>query len=242
MPARSTSEAPVAEKNSSNKVISDQQGKKVKQWTPPEMTPTSGPGLGSQGHRSLLTAEQLEHIQQQAYNEGFELGKKEGFAFGHKEVLATGRQELLTRVEQMEDIISTLETPLKKLDDQIEREVVELIIATVRQLVRREVKTDPEQIIGVVREALSILPVTARNIRLVLHPEDAELVREIYDVNEKEVGWTIVEDPVLERGGCKVLTDISQVDATLESRLTTLVTQLLGGERTRDISQEETDE
>lgn len=232
----------MAEKNSSKKIISDQAGKNVQQWNPPEMTPTSGRGPGADGRRSLLTAEQLEHIHQQAYQEGFELGKKEGFAFGHKEILAAGRHELLQRVEQMEDIISTLEAPLKKLDDQIEREIVELIIATVRQLVRREVKTDPEQIIGVVREALSILPVTARNVRLVLQPEDAELVREIYDVNEKEVGWTIVEDPVMERGGCKVLTDISQVDATLESRLTALVTQLLGGERTRDIAQEETEE
>jgi flagellar assembly protein FliH len=202
---------------------------------------TSGHGFGGEGRGSLLTAEQLEQIQQQAYKEGFELGKKEGFEFGHKEILAAGRQELLKRVDQLDSIISTLEAPLKKLDDQLEREIVELIIATVRQLVRREVKTDPEQIIGVVREALSILPVTARNVRLVLQPEDATLVREIYDVNEKEVGWTIVEDPVMERGGCKVLTDISQVDATLESRLTALVTQLLGGERIRDISEDESE-
>jgi len=43
----------------------------------------------------------------------------------------------------------------------------------VRQLIRREVKLDPGQIVGVVREALGILPISARNIRVVLHPEDA---------------------------------------------------------------------
>ncbi len=231
----------MAEKNLSNKVISGDAGKTAKQWSPPEMGRSSGRGSGIEGRGTLLTTEQVEQIHQHAYKEGFELGKKEGFEFGHKEILAKGREQLLERIEQLEAIISTLETPLKQMDDQIEREIVELIIATVRQLVRREVKTDPEQIIGVVREALSVLPVSARHVRLVLQPEDAELVREIYDVNAKEVGWTIVEDPVMERGGCKVLTDISQVDATLESRLTTLVTQLLGGERTRDVIQDESD-
>ena len=133
-----------------------------------------------------------------------------------------------------EALVSSLDTPLKQLDDQVERELVELVISMVRQLVRREVKADPGHIIGVVREALSILPVSSRNIRVLLHPEDAVLVHQIYEFSETELGWKIVEDPVLARGGCRILTDTSQVDATLESRLATLVAPLLGDERDLD--------
>jgi flagellar assembly protein FliH len=174
-----------------------------------------------------MTAAQLEEMQKQAYQEAYEQGRKEGFEYGHREALEQGRKHL----EQLEALISALDEPLKQMDDQVEQEILELVLATVKQLVRREVKNDPGQIIGVVREALSILPVSSRNVRLVLHPDDAQLVREIYDVSEKEIGWTIVEDPVLEQGGCKVLTEVSQVDATLESRLSTLIAQLMGSER-----------
>jgi flagellar assembly protein FliH len=81
---------------------------------------------------------------------------------------------------------------------------------------------------------MSILPVSSRNISLILHPEDASLVRETYELSESELGWRIVEDPVLARGGCRISTETSQVDATLESRLATLIAPLLGGERDLD--------
>ena len=109
-----------------------------------------------------------------------------------------------------------------------------LVINMVRQLIRREVKLDPGQIVGVVREALGILPVSARSIRVALHPDDAVLVREAYALGEHDQKWQIVEDPVIQRGGCRIHTDTSQVDATLDSRLSSLIAPLLAGERVRD--------
>jgi flagellar assembly protein FliH len=222
------------EKNLS-KVIAGLRSEDVKQWTPPTVAAKGG-GEGGLGRGALMTAEQLEQIQKQAYDEGFEQGKREGFEYGHKEALGEGREIMQGRIERMDALMAALDEPLKQLDDDVENELIDLVIAMVRQLVRREVKTDPGQIVGVVREALNILPVSARNVRLVLHPEDADLIRNIYGLSEAELGWSIMEDPVIERGGCKVLTDISQVDATLESRLTALIAPLLGGER--DIDEE----
>ncbi len=222
------------ERSLSNKVISGSEPGDVQQWTPPAVANSASRG-------SMLTAEQLEQLQKQAFDEGFEEGKKNGFEYGHKEALLNGKRTLQETVERLDGLMSTLNSPFKQLDDQVEREIVELIIATVRQLARREIKADPEQIVGVVREALAILPVSSRNVQLILHPDDAALIREIYAISEKEVGWIIIEDPVLERGGCKVSTDISRVDATLESRLATLVTQLLGGERNQDAIRDEDD-
>lgn len=232
MPARLTLEAAV--EKSSSKIISSEDKAEVKQWYPPEMIRSAKDVTVVEARGSLLTAEQLEQVQSQAYREGFEQGKKDGFEYGHKESLATARSGHIEKAAKMDELLFALNTPFKELDEQVERELISLTISMVRQLVRREVKLDPSQIIGVVREALALLPVSARNVRLVLHPEDAKLVREIFEVSDKDLAWTILEDPVLERGGCKVTTDTSQIDATLESRLVAMITTLLGGDRNRD--------
>jgi flagellar assembly protein FliH len=229
MQVRSVWEAQVA--MSSSKIIDGQHLGAI-QWKAPNMD-----GPLQQGEDVMisgttpLTAQQLEQLQKQAYDEGFQQGKREGFEFGHKEGLEQSKALIQKQVQRLDALMMTFESPLKILDDQVEQSLVELVISMVRQLVRREVKTDPGQIIGVVREALSILPIASRNIRVVLHPEDADFVRKVYEVSDNDIGWEIVEDPVLARGGCRVLTNTSQVDATLESRLATLIAPLLGDER-----------
>jgi flagellar assembly protein FliH len=183
---------------------------------------------------TLPTAAELETIQQEAYTEGYEKGREEGFEFGHREGLNHSRQQIEQSLGQMEGLLDTFSEPLRELDNRVEQELLSLVIAIVKQLVRREVKSDPNLIIGVVREALSILPVAAQNVRLLVHPEDAELIREVYALGETEIGWRLVEDPVIGRGGCKVVTETSQVDATLDSRLNSLIAPLLASTRSVD--------
>jgi len=187
----------------------------------------------------LPTLEQIETIQQQAYEEGLERGRAQGFEHGHREALEQGRKQIAERLQRCDALMRTLDTPFKELDDQVERELLTLVVTMVRQLVRREVRTDPSQIVGVMREALAILPVSARNIRVRLHPEDAEIVRKLYALEPDGQGWKLVEDPVVERGGCRVVSDNSQVDATLESRLHNLIAPLLGGLRSDDTEEDE---
>jgi len=177
----------------------------------------------NKGHQPQMTASDIEQIQLKARQEAYEEGRKEGFEFGQKEI-----QE---KLQQLDQLIQAFQTPFKDLDDQVETEIVDLVISMVRQLVRREVKMDPNHIVGVVREALAILPVSSQGVTLVLNPADAKLIREAFSIAEQEQSWKINEDPVLERGGCKVLADESQIDATLESRLDALIAPLLSDER-----------
>lgn len=227
---------------SSSKPDKDLNGGLVQQWLPPDhnggrvveprtVQPPSAPP----------TAQELEKLQKTAYEEGYAEGRKAGFEFGHKEGLEQSRKDLQGYTDQLDRLLKTFEHPLRELDSQVERELLSLVIAIVRQLVRREVKSDPNLIIGVVREALSILPVNSRNVRLLVHPEDAELIREIYALGDNEVGWQLVEDPVITRGGCKVVTDTSQIDATLDSRLASLIAPLLAGARAVDDQEDETE-
>jgi flagellar assembly protein FliH len=204
----------------------------VNEWMPPHVH-RRGEDAIDDSH-GLLTASQLDELRRAAQKEGFEQGRREGQEYGHREGLEEARNEIKTRLARLDGLLGQLDKPFEQLDQALENEIVTLIISMVRQLIRREVKLDPGQIVGVVREALAILPIAVRNIRVILHPDDAQLVREAYAIGEHEQKWQIVEDPVIQRGGCRIHSDTSQVDATLESRLNSLIAPLLAGERTHD--------
>jgi flagellar assembly protein FliH len=205
----------------------------VQAWQPPDVRMANEPRSARKPSR-VMTAGQLDRLQKAAHDEGFEQGRKEGLEYGHREGLEKGRADVAQRVRRLEGLMNALDKPFDELDGQVEQEIVTLIIAMVRQLLRREVKLDPGQIVGVVREALGVLPVSARNIKVVLHPDDAGLVREAYALGDHDQKWKIIEDPVIQRGGCRIQTDTSQVDATLDSRLNSLIAPLLSGERQHD--------
>jgi flagellar assembly protein FliH len=174
----------------------------------------------------LRTVAQLEALEQQAYDEGFARGREEG--------LKAGADEAVRRVERLDGLLLQLNAPLDELDAIVERELCELTFAIARQVVRREIKTGPGEVIGAVREALAVLPVSFRNVRLHLHPDDAALVREALTPADGEAGWRIVEDPMLTRGGCRVVSDTSRIYARIEKRLGAAINAVLGGERTAD--------
>ncbi len=174
-----------------------------------------------------MTAEKLEAIHKEAHKAGFEQGHREGLEAAQKEIAA--------QMQRFNQIMRALSEPLAAADEQVEQELIALAMAVARQIIRRELQTDPEQVVGVVREAMAELPSSARNIRIFLHPDDASLVREALNTEEDETApWKIVEDMVLTRGGCRIESDTSRVDASVEKRLNTIVAELMGGSRAED--------
>jgi flagellar assembly protein FliH len=67
-----------------------------------------------------------------------------------------------------------------------------------------------------------------------MHPEDAAVVREKLAVTGPDRAWSIVEDPVMTRGGCRVATDTAQIDARLETRIGAVLSSILGDDRARE--------
>ena len=182
-------------------------------WEPPAM---AGGVMQTSNNVSMLTTKQIDRIQRQAYDEGFAHGRNEGLA---------------SVKTPLEAVLRALAEPLAEFDEQAMREIALLIATTARQLVRRELKTNPDEIVAVVRETLSALPVSARHVRVHLQPEDALLVRNALSLSESERHWQIVDDPVLLRGGCRVYAEASQIDASVESRIAAIIAKMLGGER-----------
>lgn len=148
--------------------------------------------------------------------------------------MAQGQKELNKQVESLQSLMATLAMPLPDLDNLVVDELVQLCMVVVKQMVRRELKISPGEVVAVVREALSLLPVAAAEITLELHPEDAKLIRNALLGPETESSWKITEDPLLTRGGCRVLTSTSRIDATVEKRMNSVIAEVMGGERKVD--------
>lgn len=161
-------------------------------------------------------------------------GYAEGFARGHAEGLQAAQNTVKELTGRVEAILAALQQPLAAADEQVIDKLSSLAISVAKRLVRRELSTDRAEIVGVVREALAVLPVGLSNIRLHLHPEDAKLISEMLVPAKGEAAWQIVEDPVITRGGCRISSPTSQVDATVQTRLATVINSMLGGERGED--------
>jgi flagellar assembly protein FliH len=187
-------------------------------------------GLAIQARRAGKTVGELEEVERRAYEEAFEKGRAEGLAAAEKE-MRPQLQELQARIERFDGIVGMLAQPLQQLDAEVEDQLVQLALTVARHLVRRELRIDPAQVIAVIRETVALLPASARDVRVHLHPEDAAVVREKLATPTGERVWTIVEDPVMSRGGCRVSTETAQIDARLETRIGSVVSALLGDER-----------
>ncbi|HHB12232.1 MAG TPA: flagellar assembly protein FliH [Chromatiales bacterium] len=199
----------------------------VRLWSAPPVGETAvDPATGGEEVLPLPTPEEIERIQRQAYEEAYAQGLEAGRQAGEEAVRA--------RAAELAAVLRSLARPLEALDERVESELVHLVVAVARQLIRREIRTDPGHIVAAVREAVGVLPSSDATVHLHLHPEDAHLVREALTGEQDEGLWRIVEDPALTRGGCRVTTEVSQVDATLERRLAAVAAQVLGGERADD--------
>src|SRR5712672_950502 len=124
------------------------------------------------------TVSGLADLQAEAHAEAFAQGLAEG--------REAGRGEVRAQVERLAGMFYDLAKPFEVLNAEVERELLTLAMALARQIVRRELKTDPT---------------------------------------------TIIEDPVMARGGCQITTTTSRIDARLETRLAAILSELMGTER-----------
>lgn len=206
-----------------SKVIPGEKQNTCKPWQAPSFEAASQLTASA----GLRTHEQNEQIKNQAY--------EAGFAQGHKDAMQQAQQQINEKVSCLDAVLNTLESPLQDLDEQVIAELGELAMLVTGHIVRRELKTSPGEVVATIKEALNLLPVATGSIRLELHPEDATTVRDALWGVDAERSWDIVEDPLLTRGGCRVATNTSRIDATVENRLNAAIASVMGSERKLDL-------
>ncbi|MCE3263762.1 MAG: flagellar assembly protein FliH [Pseudoduganella sp.] len=155
-----------------------------------------------------------EEARQQGYDAGFKAGHEEGMAQALDEQRAATEQ-VLAPVRAIADNFSAA---LREADQVISNEVLELALHLAKGMLKTALRVKPELILPIVREAIEYLPVLQQPALLILHPDDAAVVRESIAEELDKGGWRVIDDPTIERGGCKVDTASNQIDATVHAR------------------------
>ncbi len=171
----------------------------------------------------MLTAERLAEIESHARQEGHERGLAEG--------RKAAEREWATQRKRFDQLFANMHPQSAILDDALLEQLGELVLAVARQFIRRELKREPGEVVRVVREAIRALPAVDATIRVHVHPDDAALLQLEAGAEGSERPVRIVEDVTLSRGGARVETDVSSVDATIETRLNAIAANLFGDER-----------
>lgn len=204
----------------SNRFISRDQVERYERWEWNSLG--QGKSNGTQknintpaGDISIQTsALDLEQLQQKAIEEGRVEGYAEGRAIVHAEV------------QRLQTLMQSADERWHQLHETAAAQVLDLALELARHILRHEITVHPEMILPVVREVLETLTDNGSHAQLLLHPSDAQLVREHLIDDLKQGGWKIIEDPRITPGGCRINTNHGEVDATLEKRWERVISPL----------------
>lgn len=175
---------------------------------------------------ALTTVAELENIRQQSRNEGYAQGHNEGYAAGIRQA----RDE----AAQIHELLQNIQIALNQVDEQVAQSLLDLSLEVANKMVCETLKVNPEIILKIISDAISSLPHFNQNAHLILHPDDAELVRKQMGEQLTHAGWKIFTDMQIQRGGCRVETAHSQVDASNKGRWQRIV-ESIGQEKSWQI-------
>lgn len=165
---------------------------------------------------------QVDTLEPQSHQPDDDAAYREGYEKGY----AAGRAAAGAHAARMAHLAAEFEQALKRIEDELNNDILHLALTIAKQMLRETLRVRPDRIVPVVREALAALPHVNAHLHLTVHPEDAALLRSFLEAELGHGGWRVLEDPHIERGGCRIETNNSELDVTLETRWKRIVAAL----------------
>jgi len=163
---------------------------------------------------TLPTAGELEMIRKLAEDEGYRCGLETAHAEG-------------ARLRALAD---ALQAALAGFEQHVADQLVDLALDVAQQIVRTAIKVKPELLRAAVSDALKSLGEVHAGATLYMNAADLALWRAHAAGEAATTNVRTVEDPAIAPGGCRIVTERAEVNATLESRWRRTV-EVLGRDR-----------
>ncbi|MCU0939130.1 MAG: flagellar assembly protein FliH [Burkholderiaceae bacterium] len=167
--------------------------------------------------QSLAGGEQprgTERLLSDRERRAYERGQQDGFAAGEQAAMLVRSQH----GREMARVLDELRGRFAELESDGAEQVLQLALAIARQVVRREVEVDATTVLPALREAVASVIDQQTHPRVHLNPADLDHLRVNLEADGLLKGCRFVPDPGVKRGGCRVETAHSDVDASIESR------------------------
>lgn len=145
--------------------------------------------------------------------EGRDAGMNEGYQAG----LQQGRNDANAEITRFRTVIDNLDQAVTDFEARMTEPILDLALLIARQVIGTTLENDPARMLGPVREALGQLPDLQGPLKIVVNPDDAEIIAQLKA--EPELAHSrIVIDAALARGGCRLETPQVDFDLSLETR------------------------
>ena len=145
-------------------------------------------------------------------------GYQDGYRDGMEALDAFKKSFAQQMSAQIGELVRSFSADFEDLEVRMAETLARCAVELARQVVRTELQQQPEAVARVAHDAVEALLISARHIRVRVHPEDLPLVEQGAGEELKAREAQLIPDPAIARGGCKVDSDISSVDATLPAR------------------------
>jgi len=177
----------------------------------PEAAPPPDAAALAESALAALRAEKAAEGHAEGLARGLEEGRQRGYADG----LAVGRVEAQQHLDEashrLASVLDALSGPIAALDGPLEDAVVSLALELARRVIGAEASQSHAAMVELIRKVLAEIPIDIGRPRVLLHPEDLDLVRKrMPEVGKGKI--ELVGDESIEPGGCRVLAD--DIDAT----------------------------
>lgn len=180
-------------------------------WLAPDLDTATTPAENA-APLHLPTLEELQSIEQAAYEEGLGRGREEG----HAEGLSQGQSEVRRLTAQFEGILDNFSRPLDRLESEVMAALSELSVRVARSLVGRAYQADPLLLAELARAAVDAVGGTSREVEVRMHPDDIAALAPLLELPE---ATRLTGDTSLGRGDLRVHAENMRIDGSLDARL-----------------------
>lgn len=166
----------------------------------------------SRAHRAEddAVSEKIAKIFESVRQEAYAKGMQEGFAVG----MAKAREQAQQDIAQLQSLLGGFREALDSTDEKVADDILALALDIAKAMIKTKLAIDPQLVLPVVRDAIHYLPYVSNPARIMVHPDDAQILREYMAEELASQQWQVHEDVNIERGGCLVETGANQIDAS----------------------------
>jgi len=161
---------------------------------------------------------QDEALRQEAFAQGFEQGRTHAVVEAQRQMADFVTQQGQGAGQQMARLFEQAQAQLALAEQTLAQGVLEIACELARQVLRRELATDPNSLQPVLREALGLLMADGKSTVVRLNPSDRDTLANGAPNELASLALTLVADPSITPGGCVIESAGTVVDATVQKR------------------------
>lgn len=153
-------------------------------------------------------------------------GYAEGYAQGHAQATLEGQRQINEYIagqgqaaaQHFAGLLESAQEQVQLSQQAMAKGVLELACELARQVLRRELTSNPQALQAVVREALAMLTVDTKMAAVRLHPSDLAVLANDLERAFPNLKLSLVPDASISAGGCLVEAAGTVVDGTVQRR------------------------